>query len=396
MGKNKDFIGQSDSWASWLQRIKEIIDGDRTFWGWTLMTFVSSFIAPIKSILGLPLTIILFTGAGAAIFLIVSLLWKEFNHKRELKKEEESSDIKLNCDRAKEIDGILIRATNSKPVEQIQLYNQAMILMRDFPEIKKQRTIEVARKFCGENVTQEQQSTIYTLLEKYEPFRDKVNEILATKGLEAIKKNLLSKQSVEFLSSITDKDLESLKKQFKYVLKIPHEDDKSDVSSQDLAIWLFENDNTKIQNLLIRERGLFLLESYHIKFYGNVWLGEGTRISTYILKNSLDIIDNIDSNGLFKIQIAIKEKEQPKKGQLATLHSPLTGSEDETHKSKVQFAAYVCLGDMGMEIFNLLKDELEPTPSEYLNELIVFWSKANPQFDFKLISEPKLITDDNT
>lgn len=385
-------IDISDSIASWLQRIF----GDKIFAGGTIMSFAASFLAPMISTFGLAATVILITGLGSSTFLLLSLLRKELSYKRELKKEEEISDIKLNCDRAKEIDGILIRATNSKPVEQIQLYNQAMILMRDFPEIKKQRTIEVARKFCGENVTQEQQSTIYTLLEKYEPFRDKVNELLATKGLEAIKKNLLSKQSVEFLSSITDKDLESLKKQFKYVLKIPHEDDKSDVSSQDLAIWLFENGNTRTQNLLIRERGLFLLESYHIKFYGNVWLGECTRTSTYILKKSLGLIDNIDSNGLFKIQIAVKEKAQPEQGQLATLHSPLTGSEDETHKSKVQFAAYVCLGDIGMEIFNLLKDELEPTPSEYLNELIVFWSKANPQFDFKLISEPKLITDDNT
>jgi hypothetical protein len=120
---------------------------------------------------------------------MVSLLWKAFYDNKEVKKEETISDIKLNYNSAKEVDEIMISATNSKPFEQIQLSNQVMVLIRDFPEIKKQRTIEVARKICGENVTQAQQSTIYTLLEKYEPFRNKVvNELLAIKGLAAIKK----------------------------------------------------------------------------------------------------------------------------------------------------------------------------------------------------------------
>ena len=380
MGKNKDFIGQSDSWASWLQRIKEIIDGDRAFWGWTLMTFASSFIAPIKSILGLPLTIILFTGAGAAIFLIVSLLWKEFNHKRELKKEEEISDIKLNCDRAKKIDGILIRATNSKPAEQIQLYNHVMVLTRDFPEIKKQRTIEVARKVCGENVTQEQQSTIYTLLEKYEPFRDKVNELLATKGLEAIKKNLLSKQSVEFLSSITDEDLEILKRQFRYVLRLPHLD-----VSQDLGIYNYDlsiddkydlgiGDN--LQNILLKENGLIHLESYYLRFFGDVWIGEIDSRAGFYKINGSHVIGDIDSKKRWNLQIETKV--------------------ENAQEHQILFRNYACLSQIGIEIFNLLKDELEPTPSEYLNKLVEYLAKFYPAVTFTLMEKTQLLENDNS
>ncbi len=115
-------VEKSDSWASWLERLQNFVVGSKIFSGGILMVFASSFITPITSILGLPLTVILFTGTGAAIFLIVSLLWKEFSDNREVKKKERMSDIKLNCERAKEVDGILIRATtNSNPVERIKL-----------------------------------------------------------------------------------------------------------------------------------------------------------------------------------------------------------------------------------------------------------------------------------
>ncbi len=358
------------------------------------MSFISSLFAPVAAILGWPATIIIITSLSSSSVLLLLSFWKEFNHKRELRKEEEISDIKLNCDRAKEIDGILIKATNSKPVEQIQLYNQAMILIRDFPEIKKQRTIEVARKICGENVTQEQQSTIYTLLEKYEPFRDKVNELLATKGLEAIKKGRLSKQSVEFLSSITDGDLEILKKQFKYVLQLPHQSKKLDLVSKDLAIWRFENINDlTVQDFLLEEKGLMHLESYHIKFYGDIWIGENDRASSHTPQNEQENINDIDAKGLNILQINTKNT-KPKQDEIEELALSINNPSLD-RKTTIVFSAYVCLSEIGTEIFNLLKDELDPPPSEYLKELIICWNRSNPHFDFKLISEPKLITNDN-
>ena len=380
-------VEKSDSWASWLERLQNFVVGSKIFSGGILMVFASSFITPITSILGLPLTVILFTGTGAAIFLIVSLLWKEFSDNREVKKKERMSDIKLNCERAKEVDGILIRATtNSNPVERIKLYNQAIVLIRDFSEIKKQRTIEIAKTICGEKVTQEQQSIIFTLLEKYEPFRDKINKLLATKGLEAIKNNQLSKQSVEFLSSITDKDLELLKKQFKYVLQLPHQNSRSGLSSKDLAIWYFKSNDLEIQDILLEENGLMHLESYHIKFYGDIWIGEGVRGSSHTPQSQQGIIIDIDANGLNAIQFGAKDL-KPQKGELVNLNV--------VQKTAIIFSAYVCLSGIGTEVFNLLKDELDPVPNKYLNELIVYWSKENPQFDLKLISKPKLITNDN-
>ena len=146
------------------------------------------------------------------------------------------SIIGLNQERSKEVDRILIKAINCDSTEQLRLYSQVMILMRDFPEMKKQQTEQIAKNICGERPTQEQQSIIYTLLDKYEPFKDKINKLLATKTAEAIKAGSISKRSIEFLSSITDRDLEILKGQFKYILQLPHQNIRSGLSSKDLVI----------------------------------------------------------------------------------------------------------------------------------------------------------------
>ncbi len=380
-------IGKSDSLFSLGERIWKYKDCLVLGIG-----FISSFFAPVALVFGWPATIVIITSLlSSSVFLLLSF-WKKFNDTREIKKEERIGDIKLNRKRAKEVDGILIRATNSNPVEKIKFYNQAMILIRDFSEIKKQTTIEIAKTICGKNVTQEQQSTIYTLLEEYEPFRDKINKLLATKGLEAIKNNQLSKQSVEFLSSITDKDLEILKKQFKYVLQLPHQNLRAGLTSKDLAIWRFENNDLNVQDVLLEETGVMHLESYHIKFYGDIWMGENARVSSHTPKNQQENLTNIDPKSLNILQINIKNtKLEKNRLEQFSFQEDL----DITSKTTIIFSAYVCLSEIGTEVFNLLKDELEPVPSEYLNELILYWNKINPEFDLKLISESNFITNDN-
>lgn len=361
------------------------------------MTVIFSYISTAVEYWGYNLIILSLLLIGYLWFAFLNCIDRYKLAKQRRKNQEECNKYQIEADFAKEqeITRFISTTPLQNPDQQAVFSAKMMMFAALMPKAKKDLIENVAKIKIGENATQSQKSSIYTLLGEFDPFSEKVN-LLIPKILEAIKNNSISKQSVKFLSSITDDDLDILKKQFKYVLKLPHKDDKSDVSSQDLAIWFFENDNTRIQNLLIGEKGLFLLESYHIKFYGDVWLGESDRASFYVLKDDLDIIDNIDSKGLFKIQIAVRKKEEPKKGQLVTSHSPLTGSEDKMSKSKVIFPAYVCLGEIGMEIFNLLKNELEPTPEKYMNGLIEHWGKNNPQFDFKLISEQKLITNDDT
>lgn len=367
-------IEKTDSLASLLERFWEY-----KAYGVIAMSFISSFFAPLISILGLPATIIIVTGLGSSSLLVLLLLWKEFNQKKEIKKEEEKSNIELNQKREEKIDGILIEATNSNPTDKIKLYSQVVMLARDLPEIKKQRTEEISKRICGDNATQEQKSVIYTLLEKYEPFRDKINKLLATKVVEAIKEGSISKQSIEFLSSITDKDLEIIKEQFRYVLQLPHKDISSERSSDDLAIWYFENNNLKVQDLLIQADNLIHLESYHIKYYGEIWLGEGVRASYCTVQDSEKVITNIDSKDLYNLRISTKEK--PKAGMVVNQIN-----------TQIKFQAYVCLGEIGSEIFSLLKDELKETPIEYINNLVEFWSKNNQNLNFELIENQKLIT----
>lgn len=352
------------------------------------ISFISSLFAPIVSVLGWPATIIFITCLGSCSFLLLLFVIRRITEYKDFKQCEDK------------IKNEIIDIADKYDLEEIsQEQSRNMIDTRMiFANQELKRKLEpLMKRFCGEDqYSDDDYDKFYCLWKDFQPFQREVNNLLLYKVAPKIKTGEVSKQTIKFLSSITDIDLEILKKQFKYVLKIPHKDDKSDTSSQDLAIFSFENADIRVQNLLMKEEGLFLLAPYHVKFYGDVWLGENNRESNYILKNNLEVIDNIDSNGLFKIQIAVREKEQPKKGQLATLHSPLIGLQDETHKSKVTFPVYTCLGGVGMEIFNLLKNELEPAPEKYMNNLVEYWNKNNPQFDFKLISEQKFIINNNS
>ena len=204
-----------------------------------------------------------------------------------------------------------------------------------------------------------------------------MNYLLATKATKAIQNGSISKQSIEFLSSITDDDLEILKKQFKYVLCLPHQDTKAGLSSVDLMICNFENYSSTVQHLLLKDGQLIHLESCSIDFYGQIWLGQSDRASFYTPKEQSEIINAIDSNKLFDLQISLK--------QLESKEEPLV----------IKFEAYVCLTKIGIEIFNLLKDELESTPKDYLDNVIQYWNIYNNKFNFSLLEKTKLITDDN-
>ncbi len=237
----------------------------------------------------------------------------------------------------------------------------------------------IMKVLCGGNgeYSKDDYDKFYSLWKNFQPLQKNVSNLLLTRAAPRIPVGEISKQTIEFLSSITDDDLEVLKKQFRYVLRLPHQDTKSDISSKDLAIWHFEDSNSKIQNLLLKENGLMHLESYHIKFYGNIWVGEATRASTYLLKDKSDTIYDIDTR---ETALQICYKQEPVKGMIV---------------NPIVFPSYVCLSGVGMEIFNLLKDEIESPPQEYLNSVIKYWATQNSQYDFSLIEKTKLITNDN-
>ena len=91
----------------------------------------------------------------------------------------------------------------------------------------------------------------------------------------------------------------------------------------------------------------------------------------------IDTIYDIDTR---ETALQICYKQEPVKGMIV---------------NPIVFPSYVCLSGVGMEIFNLLKDEIESPPQEYLNSVIKYWATQNSQYDFSLIEKTKLITNDN-
>lgn len=326
-----------------------------------------------------------------ASLLLIGSLWFAFlyymsryksekQHRRneiEFNETYKKRQMEADFEKEQEISKLISTTSLSNSTEQAVFCAKMMMFAPFMPEPKRRIVEQIAKTRIGENATPSQKSAIYKLLEEFDPFVEKVN-LLFPKILEAIKNNSISKQSVRFLSSITDDDLEVLKKQFRYVLRLPHQDTKSDISSKDLSIWDFQDSNSKIQDLLLKENGLMQLESYHIKFYGDIWLGEATRASTYCLKDKPDTIRDIDTK---ETALQICYKQEPVKGMIV---------------NPIIFPSYVCLSGVGMEIFNLLKDDIESPPQEYLNSVIKYWGTQNSQYNFSLIEKTKLITNDNS
>jgi hypothetical protein len=343
-----------------------------------IMTVIFSYISQAVEYWGYNLILIslLLIGYLWFAFLILVDRYKLAKQRRINEKEGNKRQMDEDSAQKQEIIRLISKTPLKNTVEQASLSMKLKMLAPLLSESTRILVEDIARIKIGENATQSQKSSIRTLLEGLDPFNEKVN-LLIPKILEAIKNRSISKQAIVFLSSITDDDLEILKKQFRYVLRLPHQDIKSDISSKDLAIWHFEDNNSKIQNLLLKENGLMHLESYHIKFYGDIWVGEATRASTYLLKYKSDVIFDIDNR---ETALQICHKQEPVKGMIA---------------NPIVFSSYVCLSGVGMEIFNLLKDEIESTPQEYLNSLVKHWEAHNSQYNFNLIEKAKLITNDN-
>ena len=113
------------------------------------MSFISSFFAPVTLVFGLPATIIMVTCLSSSCIFLFLIIWKKFNGFTEIKKYEEKSLVEINSKREEKIDDILTEAVSSNAINKIKYFNQVMILLRDIPEIRKQRTEQMAKKICG-------------------------------------------------------------------------------------------------------------------------------------------------------------------------------------------------------------------------------------------------------
>lgn len=159
--------------------------------------------------------------------------------------------------------------------------------------------------FCGGDgqYSDEEYDKFYCLWKDFQPFQKEINKLLLYKVAPKIKIKTISKQAIKFLSSITDDDLEILKEQFRYVIKIPHLN-----ISEDLAIYNYHIDEeTYSHNFLIREfKELMHLESCSIRFYGDIWVGDPGSRSSYLKAKDGHMVDSIDSQECCNLQISSK------------------------------------------------------------------------------------------
>ncbi len=282
----------------------------------------------------------------------------------EIEMEERSLDVQLNVDRDKQMDVILLNLVDN-PEDHLAGMNKCLVLSRGMPERKKDIVINAAKQICGDNPTELQKSLLYTLLDKYEPFRDEINNLLQTKGYEAIRNQKISKKAIEFLSSITDTDLGILKKQFKYV-------------QEGAGIPLFDS----TIDFIAKVDSDAVSDSYSLKFYGDIWKDEyhsaGGKARVFKKEQfahcELVEISGKQYNNIYAFKVI-------NRGHDIIMIIP------EQHYAQfngIEIPYYVALTDVGREVYNLLKDEIENTPIEFAEKHIQHLRKQYPNYQFVL------------
>ena len=108
---------------------------------------------------------------------------------------------------------------------QIQDKTQAMheisVISKISPLIAMQGVLAIAQNYGIDNPTQNQKSVIKMILEKYDNYQEEVCKLLdKILNSEEFKNNQISKQTIQFLTAITDDNLGILKKQFGYVFNL--------------------------------------------------------------------------------------------------------------------------------------------------------------------------------
>lgn len=279
--------------------------------------------------------------------------------------------------------------TTSQPHELPQKYQQVLVLSRDMSEVKKRSVELTAERICGPNVTQDQQSIIYTIFDKFEPFREKINQLLfGEKCADMIKDNKISKQTITFLSSITDGDLEILKEQFKYV-------------NRQAAIPAYNN-----------IRDLFKLNERDcgdvLKFHKDIWIGEGVasrkavldwkikEISSdgtvVILNNDYEYNEeNLEGNRDRNIELLKQGKFPFTQIGKKTICIP---HQNKPFELRFQWLCFTQLTEIGRELYQLLQDEIKPMPDDFINNVFEYHKTNNGDLNLELVDydqSPKAI-----
>lgn len=308
---------------------------------WHIVSSISmsivGFIGAIANKIGWQFSVILGYWAGliTLIFcLIVIFIYKYaklyFNNKQ-IKREEEQSLITSNNEAENQIN-IVIEKMAKNELTQEQGRAQALMFARNFGNIRMQNLENSLNQFCSaiypnQTLSNNQKDILYSLLEqKYKPFRMAINILVENKILPLIPQNLISKQTVNFINNITDEDLEIIKTQFMYV-------------SGKKGILYYE----KIIDEIMTPCNLWLTQIDMIKFqeiWGDVFNVVTGKVLNVSSKTTISL--SFKSNSFIKI-------------------------ENISNITK-EIKYFITLNQIGTELYELLKDEIQNTPITYVQK----------------------------
>jgi hypothetical protein len=179
----------------------------------------------------------------------------------------------------------------------------------------------------------------------------------------------ISKETIDFITSITDEKLEILKKIFRYVVAVGIFNYKNIIQDfQEMNFCQPRSDNIKFLNRIFVNQDDFVRKSYKNKFetieIGGMFLWKNYNFNDEFFKKALTIAEPhelkkfLEKN--FKLTILSTNK----------IKFHITKQPVSSGMIEFNMECFAILTEVGMEMYSLLEDEIENYPIEYLDAII--------------------------
>ena len=299
---------------------------------------ISAFITGIIEQIGWQFSIVLAYWAGlitmilCGIAIFIYKYIKLYFSKQEVDKEERLSKIRIaeniaiatdnsNVKIAEEMQMIVVNAARNNT----QLSAEQVVLVNYYAPIFAERYKKAY------NLSGDATCVVEEIFKEFKKDRPQINSLLAKVMKKLENKESVSLKLVTFINGITDGDLEIIKKQFSLVCF--------------KAIFYYDN----ILRDFMEPNNLWETQIFDIKF-NELWNGIGDRFWEF--EPSEIKYCKCSKNNEFRI-------------------SNLT-------KRKQELRLFFALSEIGLEFYNVIKDELDYTPIEYARKVVDYINKQTP------------------
>ena len=305
---------------------------------------------------------------------------KDIDSINEIKQYQEKTNIGVNKGRELRLDDIILN-TNLTNIEKNE---QIFAILSLLSEKRREELKPVMEIFCNKPKFSEDDYFNFDLLwsQYLQPLTPRAIKKLIIEAMKNLDK--ISMSTIYCLLSLSADDLKILKIQFKYVTQcgiLAYNDDLQDIPEKELILDKYCGDLLKFTNniwLSGRDRvGITILKSWFIN--NDYYCIQGLIINTERTLTEMEVAQ-FDKTTILTILENLNHK-------IAKIFNKnlICTKQPQMLEYKIEIKYIQQLTSIGMEMYELLKDEIEEMPQWYLNKILEYYTLQYPDLGIKLI-----------